>query len=119
MTRDTSFDTLLDLDGSILVLDEAGYWVKFVVRRVKVTEERPHGLDYEITLHDPRNNRIAGFDNAHRVPKRSGPGGRISAHDHKHRFKTITAYNYADPETLVTDFWDLVESVLRELGVWK
>jgi hypothetical protein len=120
MARDTSFDTLLDLDGSLMVLDDAGYWVKFAVRRVRVAEERPHGLDYEIALHDPQNHRIAGFDNAHSVPKRSGPSGRTNkAHDHKHRFKTITAYDYADPEALVTDFWELVESVLRELGAWK
>jgi hypothetical protein len=50
--RDASLDTLLDLDGQVLVLDEkAGYWVKFDVKRVLPTKERPHGLDYSITLH--------------------------------------------------------------------
>ena len=32
--RDPSLDTLLDLDGQVLVIDEAGYWVKFVVNQV-------------------------------------------------------------------------------------
>jgi hypothetical protein len=44
--RDASLDTLLDLDGQVLVLDEkGGYWVKFDVKRVMPTKERPHGLD--------------------------------------------------------------------------
>ena len=120
MPRDASFDTLLELDGAILVIDEAGYWVKFGIRRALETDERPHGLDYELTLHDPKNERIAGFDNAHPVPRRSGPSGRIHrARDHGHRFRTITAYDYKDAEALLIDFWDLVESVMRELGVWK
>jgi hypothetical protein len=35
--RDTSLDTLLDLDGQVLVLDEkGGYWVKFDVKLVAI-----------------------------------------------------------------------------------
>jgi len=52
---------LLDLDGDLYVINEAGYWVKFEVKRTAITPERPHGIDYSITLHDPKNNRIAGF----------------------------------------------------------
>jgi hypothetical protein len=29
LARDYALDTLLDLDGQILVIDAAGYWVKF------------------------------------------------------------------------------------------
>lgn len=120
MARDASFDTLLDLDGTVGVIDEGGYWVKFNVKRVPVTAEQPHGLGYELTLHDPSNGRIAGFDNAHAVSKRSGPGGQAhEAWDHRHRFKTVNAYEYSDAEALLSDFWRLVESVMRELGVWK
>jgi len=40
--RDPSLDTLLDLDGQVLVIDErGGYWVRFEVKRVPVTKERP------------------------------------------------------------------------------
>ncbi len=31
---------LLDLDGTVLVLNEAGYWVKFEVKQVQQTAER-------------------------------------------------------------------------------
>jgi hypothetical protein len=41
--RDPSLDTLLDLDGQILVIDEAGYWVKFVVNQVPATADSRTG----------------------------------------------------------------------------
>ena len=50
--RDPCLDTLLDLNGQVMVLDENGdYWVEFKVRLVPVTRERPHGLNYSLTLH--------------------------------------------------------------------
>jgi hypothetical protein len=74
--RDASLDTLLDLDGQVLVLDErGGYWVKFEVKRVMPTKE-PHGLDYSMTLHGNGNERLVGFDNAHLVRQSAGPGGK-------------------------------------------
>lgn len=42
--RDPGLDTLLDLDGDTYFVDEAGHWVKFEVRTVEVTPERPHGI---------------------------------------------------------------------------
>jgi hypothetical protein len=48
---------LLDLDGQVLVADqEGGYWVRFVVIRVRVSPEKPQGLDYSLTLHDRTEN---------------------------------------------------------------
>ena len=41
--RDPGLDTLLELHGQTLFVDEAGHWVKFVAIRVGVTPERPHG----------------------------------------------------------------------------
>jgi hypothetical protein len=59
MVPDRSLDALLDLDGQILVLDqETGHWVRFVVRRVPATEQKPHGLDYSLTLHDADGERL-------------------------------------------------------------
>jgi len=76
-SRDETLDTLLDLDGQILVLDEKGeYWVKFNVRRVAGTPERPHGLNYSLTLHGKDNERVVGFDNAHPARHSSRPGGK-------------------------------------------
>lgn len=49
--RDLSLDTLLDLDGQVLVMDPAGkYWVKFVVKRTEPSPERLHGLNYSLTI---------------------------------------------------------------------
>ena len=39
-SRDEGLDTLLDLDGQVLVVDPAGgHWVRFVVTRVPVTSD--------------------------------------------------------------------------------
>ncbi len=51
--RDYALDTLLELHGQTLFLDDIGHWVKFVVVRTDVTPERPHGLSYSLTLHAP------------------------------------------------------------------
>ncbi|HMN77074.1 MAG TPA: DUF6516 family protein [Burkholderiaceae bacterium] len=85
--RDPSFDALLGLDGQVLVIDGAGYWVKFVVHQVPATDDKPHGLDYSLTLHGPDGQRLVGFDNGHQVAgKRSGTP---AAKDHKHRLHTV------------------------------
>ena len=70
--RDPGLDTLLDLDGDTLFVDDEGHWVKFVVARTEVTPERPHGLRYSLTLHAPDGGRLVGFDNAHPVRERRG-----------------------------------------------
>ena len=60
--RDPTLDVLLDLDGQILVVDPAGgHWVRFVVTRVPVSSEKPHGLDYSLTLHGPDGERLVAL----------------------------------------------------------
>jgi hypothetical protein len=112
-SRDRSLDTLLDLDGQVLVIDDAGYWVRFVVTQVPASPEKPHGLDYTMTLHAPDGERLVGFDNAHPVK-----GQRGKATDHRHRHRTVRPYGYRDAAALVADFWSEVEAVMRERGVW-
>jgi hypothetical protein len=47
--RDPTLDVLLDLDGTVLVVDPEGrHWVRFVVTRVPVLPEKPHGIDYSL-----------------------------------------------------------------------
>jgi len=118
MKRDPSLDDLLDLDGQVLVVDPEGrHWVRFVVRRVSVTEMKPHGLTYSLTLHGPDGERLAGFDNAHPVKGRSGSGRPIeAAYDHKHTMKAVRPYEYQDAATLLADFWTTVDAVLRKIG---
>ena len=101
-----------------MVDPEGRHWVRFSVRRVPVSEAKPHGLDYSLSLHGPDSERLVGFDNAHPVRERSGPsGGRRKEQDHKHRRKTVRPYDYRDATTLLEDFWSEVESVLNERGV--
>ncbi len=121
MKRDPSLDVLLELDGQVLVVDpESNHWVRFVVRRVPATAAKPHGLDYALSLHGPNGERLVGFDNAHGVRGRAGPGAsRRRAHDHRHRLKTVRPYDYRDAATLLADFWTAVDAVLKERGVIK
>ena len=115
--RDPGLDTLLHLHGDTLFVDDAGHWVKFVVVQTEVTAERPHGLRYSLTLHAPDGARLVGFDNAHPVRERRGPGGgqRVEG-DHRHRLRTIRPYEYKSADKLVADFWKEVDQVLRDRG---
>lgn len=118
-SRDPSLDTLLDLDGQILVIDARGdHWVRFDVKRVPPTAERPHGIDYLLTLHGADGQRLVGFDNAHLVHPTAGPSGRSRRrYDHRHRHDTVRPYVYKDAATLLEDFWRQVDAVLAERGV--
>jgi hypothetical protein len=113
--RDPSLDMLLDLDGQVLVVNPDGrYWVRFVVTLVPVSAEKPHGLDYSLTLHGPDGTRLVGFDNAHSV----GRARRGDPQDHRHRLRSVRPYDYLDAATLLGDFWAVVDVVLKERGVF-
>ena len=97
-----------------------GYCVRFEIKRVAPTPERPHGLRYALTLHDPDGKRLIGFDNAHAVPQAGSRfRDRPMAADHWHRTGTDAGRPYAfrDAETLIDDFFAEVERVLRERGI--
>jgi hypothetical protein len=111
--HDPALDTLLDLDGLTFVVDpEGGHWVRFVVNQVPVTPEKPHGLDYSLTLHGRNGQRLVGFDNAHPVGRQK----RRQPQDHRHRIRTVRPYEYRDAATLLADFWTEVDAVLKERG---
>ena len=114
--HDSALDALLDLDGLTLAVDpEGGHWVRFVVTQAPATPEKPHGLDYSLTLHGPDGERLAGFDHAHPVGKQK-PGG---PQDHRHRIQTIRPYTYSDAATLLDDFWTAVDTELKERGALR
>lgn len=117
--RDDGLDALLSLDGVAFFIDsEARYSVRFVVRQVDATEQRPHGLSYSLVLLGPGGERLVGFDNAHSVAEGRGPAGRLRMpHDHRHRFRIVRPYDYKDAATLLADFWRHVDAVLKEKGV--
>ena len=116
--QDHTLENLLDLDGDIYVIDEtAGYWVKFVVRRVIPSPERPHGVEYSLTMHDSSNRRLVGFDNAHPAPGAQRPQrGTGRTYDHRHRLGTVKPYPYENAAKLVADFWEAVDEVLKLKG---
>jgi hypothetical protein len=92
--------------------------VRFSTRRINPTIEKPHGLDYALTLHGPGGIRLAGFDNAHAARHSGGPGGKsLGASDHRHYLGTVRPYRFKDAGTLLEDFWTLVDRVLKEKGV--
>lgn len=106
-------------DGRVHWL-ESGHWIKFEIRHVEPDPERPHGLRYSFTLHDPQGTRLVGFDNAHGVPE---PGSRFKAGpvaaDHWHRTCDDVGRPYAfeDADTLLADFFREVRRVLGEKGL--
>ena len=82
------------------------------------TRERPHGIDYSLTLHGPDGQRLTGYDNAHVVRPTTGPSGRSrSRQAHRHRHGRVRPYAYEDAATLLADFWRDVDAVLKERGV--
>ncbi len=118
-TPEYALEFLLDFDGRIHLL-EKGYWLKFEIKRVTRTQERPHGLSYSFTLHAPNGARLVGFDNAHRVPRKSSPFNRRKrTFDHWHRTGRDQGrpYDFKNAETFLDDFFDEVERVLSERGI--
>ena len=117
--KDYVLENLLGYDGRTHHF-EKGYWLKFEFKRVPETSQRPHGLDYSLTLHAPDGTRLLGFDNAHPVPAK---GSRFKKppqqSDHWHRTETDPGrpYEYQDAAKLVEDFLDEAERILAQRGV--
>ncbi len=80
-SRDPGLDALLPFDGEVFFIADGKYYVKLVVKTVPPTPERPHGLNYSLTLHGEQGERLVGFDNAHPVPCGPGRAGRAPQTD--------------------------------------
>jgi hypothetical protein len=114
-----TLEFLLAFDGRIHWLDQ-GYRLKFEIKQGEATAERPHGLRYSLTLHDPEGQRLIGFDNAHGVAAVGSPfNERPVTSDHWHRTQTDEGRPYAfiNADTLLRDFFREVRRVLAELGL--
>ena len=113
MARDKSLDTLLDLDGEVMTIDEHGNWVKFEVSKVQVTANKPHGISYSLTLHNKSGKRIFGMDNAHRAMdgKARKYKARVFEYDHEHPdgSRVSVVYKFETPQKLIEDFWRRVD----------
>jgi len=114
-----TLEFLLAFDGRVHWYPE-GYFVKFEIRRVRPTVERPHGLRYAFTLHAPDGQRLVGFDNAHGVPAAGSRfNRRQGAADHWHRSGDDPGrpYPFKDAASLIEDFLNEVRRVLESLGI--
>lgn len=108
---DKTLGVLLELDGTRYVIDEThGLWIKFDVKKVIPTSERPHGIKYSLTLHDRTSNRIMGFDNAHGIRN-------SDTYDHWHRYENnkSLSYHFINTGKLLEDFWFEVDKLIEKL----
>jgi hypothetical protein len=111
-------ETLLLLHGEIYDQGD-GYWIRIEAWQVEPDEHIPHGIRYALTLHDRYGTRLLGYDNAHAVkpPKRKRFSGRRLEFDHKHRHARDKGvpYTFTSADQLLKDFFDEVDSVLKEV----
>ena len=120
-SMDVGLQVLLELHGTEYT-EENGYWYKIAAWTVDKSPERPHGIRYNLTLHNNRNERIMGFDNAH-APQARGRGrytGRIVEYDHAHYHKKDpgTPYTFESAEQLLEDFFNEVTKRIQS-GVFE
>lgn len=117
--RDHTLEYLLAYDGLIHWLEE-DYSLRFLIKKVRPTPTRPHGLRYSFTLHDGEGTRILGFDNAHNVPDLGAKYKKkpLTA-DHWHRTEGDKGrpYRFVDAEKLIEDFFKQVYRVLEKRGI--
>ena len=124
MSRDDAWDhdvePLLSLHGWNSEVG-GGYWVSVTAIRVVPDEGRPYGISYSLTLHRPGGERILGYDNAHYPPIGGGPARksrrRNRGYDHRHRRHRVLWYDFDAAPKLIEDFWNDVQSLLKEEGV--
>ena len=109
---DYELEALLSLDGLEFQF-AGGFRVKIAAQQVEATRNRPQGIKYSLTLHEPAGQRIYGLDNAHAARHRR------PEFDHRHVYgaRRVTAYAYMGPVRLLEDFYAEVERILRERGV--
>jgi hypothetical protein len=114
-----ALEFLLGFDGRVHWLEQ-GYWLKFEIKRLQATTERPHGLRYSFTMHHPNGARLIGFDNAHGVdPLGSRFKKRVIALDHWHRTEADPGrpYAFTTADQLLADFFAEVRRVCAERNI--
>ncbi|MGH8337235.1 MAG: toxin-antitoxin system TumE family protein [Gammaproteobacteria bacterium] len=105
---DYGLELLLSLNGHEFEFTD-GHVVKYRVRKLPASRNRPGGIKYSLTLHDLGGKRIYGIDNAHKVRGRTEFDNR-----HLYEGNAPVAYHYRDPVVLLEDFLREVEQVLKQ-----
>jgi hypothetical protein len=106
--KDFTLSVLLDLDG-IVYWYPSGYWLKIEAKQMRRSSNYPYGIKYSLTLHNPSNERVIGYDNAHALPGAS----RDSAFDHKHKGERTIAYQYSSAAQLLSEFYKDIDLTLE------
>jgi hypothetical protein len=101
-------ENLLMLDGEVFPLDN-GCWVKFEAKRVELSSAIPHGVKYSLALHDKRNHRVIGYDNAHSFKPTQKYGAKKESYDYIHKKMDIVSYEFESAAQLIEDFWKSVD----------
>ena len=101
-------ENLLNLHGEIFPMDN-GYWVKFEAYKVDISVSIPHGIRYSLTLHDKKNQRVIGYDNAHSFKSTKKYGAKKESYDHIHKKMDIVSYEFESASQLIEDFWSSAE----------
>ena len=101
-------ENLLMLDSEVFPLDN-GCWVKFEAKRVEPSSAIPHGVKYSLTLHDKRNHRVIGYDNAHSFKSTQKYGAKKESYDHIHKKMDVVSYEFESAAQLMEDFWKSVD----------
>lgn len=101
-------ENLLNLHGEVFPMDN-GYWVKFEAYQVEPTISIPHGVRYSLTLHNSRNQRVIGYDNAYSFKSSKKYGARKESYDHIHKQMDIVTYEFESASQLLEDFWKSVD----------
>ncbi|OBT16864.1 hypothetical protein A9264_10230 [Vibrio sp. UCD-FRSSP16_10] len=108
-------DVLLSMHGEQVHRDD-GYWWKIEAWVVPPTKERPHGIRYNLTLHNKYNKRVFGHDNAHAVkpPKGKKFSGKRYEYDHLHKSAVDqgTPYEFSDCYALLQDFFSGIDKTI-------
>lgn len=105
-------ENLLMLDGEVFPLD-SGCWVKFEAKEIEPSGAIPHGVKYSLTLHDKRNHRVIGYDNAHSFKPTQKYGAKKETYDHVHKRMEVVSYEFESATQLIEDFWKSVDYYLE------
>ena len=117
---------LLELNNEVMLLDTVHkrFYSCFEVKEIKNPNEHiPHGIKYNLTLHDrslsPNETRIFGIDNAHQI-KQTGKRfiARKVTWDHVHKNNEIINYEFIDCEQLLLDYWKSVKTILANYDIF-
>lgn len=97
-----------------------GYHVSIRAKIWNVDANHPAGIDYGLTLMDPKNVRVLGFDNKHAY----NGAGLSEPFDHEHRAGVVGIafrYDFNGSYQLISDFYErvgeFVEQHYRRTGV--